>query len=61
MAKCDSKGFVIRQDQMGKLMILAKIGQLMADEVVPGAKLFLPSQYLLGLRCLVENWQTNLG
>lgn len=51
----------ISVDSNEELMILAKIGQLMADEVVPGAKLFFTQAVLVGAAMLSRELADKFG
>lgn len=51
----------ISVDSNEELMILAKIGQLMADEVVPGAKLFFTQSVLVGAAMLSRELADKFG
>ena len=51
----------ISVDSNEELMILAKIGQLMADQVVPGAKLFFTQSVLVGAAMLSRELADKFG
>lgn len=51
----------ISVDSNEELMILAKIGQLMADQVVPGAKLFFTQSVLVGAAMLSRELANKFG
>ena len=51
----------ISVDSNEELMILAKIGQLMADEVVPGAELFFTQSVLVGAAMLSRELADKFG
>lgn len=51
----------ISVDSNEELMILAKIGQLMADQVVPGAKLFFTQSVLVGAAMLSRELAEKFG
>nr|DAS05624.1 MAG TPA: DNA packaging protein [Caudoviricetes sp.] len=51
----------ISVDSNEELMILAKIGQLMADQVVPGAKLFFTQAVLVGAAMLSRELADKFG